>query len=218
MERPYKIMLVDDHTLFRKGLRTLLGGVPDFGVIGEAADGEAFLSMLEPSALPDVVLLDIEMPRMNGIDAAAQALRSYPDLRIITLSMYGEEEYYFKMASLGAKGFLLKNSDIREVEEAIRTVMAGGSYFPPDLLYNLVSNLKSASTLAETESGEQLSGRELEILLHICKGESNSEIGEALFISKRTVDKHRSNILFKTGCKNTANLVMYAIKNKLVEI
>lgn len=218
MDNSCKIMLVDDHTLFRNGLRTLLSCISGFEVVAEAADGREMLAALENRARPDVLLLDIEMPRMNGIEAAAEALRRYPDLRIITLSMYGEEDYYFRMVSLGVKGFLLKNSDVKDVEDAIRTVNDGGSYFSQELLLNLVSNLKSAPAATDEESDEQLSGRELEILLHICKGESNHEIAEVLFISKRTVDKHRSNILAKTGCKNTANLVMYAIRNNLVEI
>ena len=212
----YKVLLVDDHALFRNGLKTLLGIGGGVEVVGEASDGVEFLAMLG-DLQPDVVLLDISMPGMNGIDAAVEALRRYPALRIITLSMYGEEDYYFKMVSAGVKGFVLKNSDIDEVQEAIRTVCGGGTYFSQELLQNLVSNLRYSSG---TQSGEpaDLSGRELEILPMICKGMSNQEIGDRLFISKRTVDKHRANILAKTNCKNTANLVAYAIKNGLVEI
>ncbi len=211
-----KIVIADDHTLFRNGLKNLLNAHEAYEVIGEASNGEELLGLLRERR-PDVVLLDISMPVMNGIDAAARALGNDPDLRIITLSMYGEEDYYFKMVSLGVKGFMLKNSDIEEVREAIDTVMDGGSYFSQELLFNLVSNLK---TTTETPAGQdaELSERELEILLQICKGLSNQEIGDKLFISKRTVDKHRANILSKTNCKNTANLVVYAIKNNLVEI
>lgn len=218
MEGKHKILLVDDHTLFRNGLKTLLNSVADFEVSAEASNGLEMLEELKKE-VPDIVLLDIEMPVMNGIQAAEEAFRSYPDLKIITLSMYGEEDYYFKMVSLGVKGFLLKNSEIDDVVTAINNVLEGGSFFSQELLFNLVSNLKSTPG-ADTENNDEnlLSERELEILLHICKGESNNEIADALFISKRTVDKHRSNILAKTGCKNTANLVMYAIKNELVEI
>lgn len=210
-------MLVDDHTLFRNGLRTLLSGVNGFHVIGEASDGVEFLALLTHD-MPDVVLLDIEMPRMNGILAAEAALKLNPDIKIITLSMYGDEDYYFKMVSLGVKGFMLKNSELKDVIDAIETVAAGGSYFSQELLVNLVSSLKSSPVDDLDESGGELSGRESEILLHICRGESNNEIADSLFISKRTVDKHRANILAKTGCRNTANLVVYAIKHRLVEI
>lgn len=222
MERQYRITLVDDHTLFRKGLKTLLDSNPGFRVIGEYSDGEEFIESLRAGNcdIPDVVLLDIDMPRMNGIVTTEKALEIYPEMKVITLSMYGDEEYYFQMVSLGVKGFILKNSEIKEVIEALRVVAEGGSYyFSRELLFNLVTNLKSA--LAENHGHipeETLSTREKEILLHICKGDSNSEIADRLFISKRTVDNHRSNIMTKTGCRNTASLVVYAIKNNLVEI
>ena len=216
-ERKYQIIVVDDHTLFRNGLRMLLDGIDGFTVAGEASNGVELLELL-PTLQPDVILLDIEMPRMNGIQTAEEVLKRYPDMKIITLSMYVDEDYYFKMVSLGVKGFILKNSEIKEVVTAIETVVDGGSYFSQELLFTLVSNLKSTPTGVTDENSEELSQRESEILLHICRGESNSEIADALFISKRTVDKHRSNILAKTGCKNTANLVVYAIKNNLVEI
>ena len=212
-----KIILVDDHTLFRNGLKLLINNTPNFRVIAEASNGKEFIVLLSKEEKPDVVLLDIAMPEMDGIEAAAIALEKYPDLPIITLSMYGEEDYYFKMVSLGVKGFLLKNSDIHEVCSALESVVEGGTYFSQELLFNLVSNLRSSS-LAGTEDNSMLSERELEILLLICKGFSNQEIADELFISKRTVDKHRANILSKTNCKNTPNLVVYAIKNRLVEI
>ena len=212
-----KIILVDDHTLFRNGLKLLINNTPNFRVIAEASNGKEFIDLLSKEEKPDVVLLDIAMPEMDGMEAAAIALEKYPDLPIITLSMYGEEDYYFKMVSLGVKGFLLKNSDIHEVCSALESVVEGGTYFSQELLFNLVSNLRSSS-LAGTEDNSMLSERELEILLLICKGFSNQEIADELFISKRTVDKHRANILSKTNCKNTANLVVYAIKNRLVEI
>ena len=226
-KKRHSILLVDDHALFRNGLKLLLDSNPLYRVAGEAASGEEMLARLaEAEELPDVVLLDISMPGMNGIEADGVALGRYPELRIITLSMYGEEDYYFQMVSQGVKGFLLKNSDIAEVYTALETVLDGGSYFSQELLFNLVSNLRSSS-VGETESGADtdttadeasLSEREREILLLICKGLTNYEIADRLFISKRTVDKHRANILEKTNCKNTANLVVYAIKNGLVEI
>ncbi len=226
-EEKYTVLQVDDHALFRNGLKLLLNSHPRFRVVGEAATGREMLGWLEQAErLPDVVLLDIAMPDMNGIEAAAEALRRWPELRIITLSMYGEEDYYFKMVSQGVKGFLLKNSDITEVYAAIEAVLEGGSYFSQELLFNLVSNLRSSSETEaeelpeaeETTDEAALSVREKEILLLICKGMTNYEIADTLFISKRTVDKHRANILEKTNCKNTANLVVYAIKNGLVEI
>lgn len=212
---PYKIMLVDDHTLFRNGLRILLNNLNEYKVTAEAANGQEFIDLLE-SHVPDLVLLDIDMPVMDGIDAARLALEKLPDLKIITLSMYGEEDYYYKMVDAGVKGFLLKNSDINEVKAAMQTVLEGGTYFSSELLKNLVNSLRSKSQHHEKQN--VLSERETEILILICQGFSNQEIADQLFISKRTVDKHRSNILEKSESKNTAQLVMYAIKNQLVEI
>ena len=223
MESPTRnILLVDDHALFRSGLKLLIDSNPKYQVVAEASTGIHMLDYLKTAAkrespFPEVILLDISMPEMDGIQAASEALGLYPDCKIITLSMYGEEDYYFKMVSVGVKGFLLKNSDINEVFDALEAVIDGGSYFSQELLFNLVSSLRS-STEPIAEENLALSGRELEIVLLICKGMTNNEIAEKLFISKRTVDKHRANILEKTACKNTANLVVYAIKNNLVEI
>ena len=221
MEKTCKIILVDDHSLFRNGLRGLLAAHPGYEVVGEAASGEEFLAML-PALAADVAFMDIAMPGMAGDEATVQALGLQPDLKIITLSMYGEEVYYTRMMTAGAKGFLLKDSDFSEVIEAIDTVSAGGSYICHELLVQLTGRLhtpqRAQSLLDEDAPDEELSAREREILVAVCRGLSNQEIADELFISKRTVDKHRANILEKTGCKNTANLVVYAIKRGLVEI
>lgn len=210
-----KVMLVDDHKLFRKGLRMLIEALNRFEVSGEASTGTEFLELLELE-LPDIVMLDIAMPEMDGIEAARLALAKYPDLRIITLSMFGEQDYYFKMVDAGVKGFLLKNSDFSEVKMALETVMDGGNYFSRELLMNLVNSLKNSPE--ELTPDSPLSDREREIILLICKGMSTQEIADSLCLSKRTVDSHRANILLKTGCRNTASLVVYAIKEKLVEL
>jgi len=210
---PCRIVLVDDHTLFRNGLRGLLEHSGSCRVVGEAGSGEEFLAML-PDTEADVVFMDFSMPGLNGAQTTERALALRPGLRIITLSMFGEEGYYSRMVEAGARGFLLKDSDIDDVLEAIRTVMEGGSYFSPQLLASLASRLHSR----DDASDEQLSSREREILVLVCRGLSNQEIADELFISKRTVDKHRANILEKTGCKNTAALVVFAIRSGFVEI
>lgn len=214
MEEKCKVALVDDHTLFRNGLKGLLNASGECLVVCEASNGEEFMQLL-PQTDPDVVLLDIDMPTMNGFEVAQEMLSRDHNAKIITLSMHGDEDYYFKMVSLGVKGFLIKNSDIDEVVMAITTVNNGGSYFSQELLRTLVGSLKS---VGGDQPDDSLSERELEILLLICQGLSNQEIADQLFISKRTVDKHRANILDKTGCKNTANLVVFAIKHRLVDI
>lgn len=209
-----RIIIADDHQLFRNGLKILLSAFPDFEVVAEASNGEEFLKILR-NTQADIALMDINMPEMDGIDATRKGLKLCPDINIIALSMYGEEEYYYKMVDAGAKGFLLKDSDISEVRDAILTIRKGGSYFSQELLYHVIQKIKHRES--ETKSAN-LSKREKEILIKICEGLSNQQIAESLFISKRTVDKHRANLLGKTNSKNTASLILFAIKNKLIEI
>ncbi|MFR9523043.1 MAG: response regulator transcription factor [Rikenellaceae bacterium] len=209
-----KIILVDDHSLFRRGLRSLLECQENYKVVAEASSGEEFLELLD-STSADVVFMDISMEGISGDVATRRALATHPDLKIITLSMFGDENYYRLMVEAGAKGFLLKDSDIREVVEAIESVAAGGDYFSEQIFTSLTDNMHSSEVGAA--DNDILSGRETEILIAVCQGLSNHEIADNLFISKRTVDKHRANIMEKTGCKNTANLVVYAVKHGLVD-
>jgi len=209
-----RIIIVDDHHLFRNGLRLLIETFPEFEISGEASNGREFLEIIKHTPA-DVVLMDINMPETDGVEATRAVMKIRPGLHVIALSMYGEEEYYYRMTEAGAKGFLLKDSDISEVRDAILTVRKGGSYFSQELLHNVIQKIKHRES--ETKVAN-LSKREKEILLKICEGLSNQEIAEALFISKRTVDKHRANLLDKTNARNTASLILYAIKNKLIEI
>lgn len=208
-----RVLLADDHRLFREGLRGLLSVQSGIEVVGVAADGAELVSLTE-SVEYDVALIDIEMPVMNGLEAAEKILSTHPEARLVALTMHNDEAYYYRMVELGVKGFLLKNSDIDEVVCAVRDVCAGGSYFSQELLNSLVSNLKESQVEAEP----LLSEREMEVLPLICQGLSNQEIADKLFISKRTVDNHRANIIEKSGCKNTAGMVVWAIKNGLVEL
>ena len=209
----YRIALVDDHTLFRSGLRGLLENMLGCQVVAESSSGEEFLSMLHGLEV-DVIFMDFSMGAMDGAQTTEEALVRRPELRIITLSMFGEESYYSRMVKAGAKGFLLKDSAIDEVAEALQSVMGGGSYFSAQLLQSIRRNLHSPMQ----EQEDPISDREKEILVAICQGLSNQEIADQLFISKRTVDKHRANILEKTGCKNTAALVVYALRNGIVDL
>jgi DNA-binding NarL/FixJ family response regulator len=211
-----KIALVDDHTLFRTGLAGLLDQHEGYKVVATAGSGEEFLELL-PELDVDVVFMDIAMPGIDGAETTRRALIMRPDMRVVTLSMFGDDNYYTRMLDSGASGFLLKDSDIDEVYSAVESVVAGDSYFSTALLGSLTSHM-SPLTTPQPSDEDALSDREMEILVEVCRGLSNQEIADKLFISKRTVDKHRANILEKTGCKNTANLVVYAIKNRLVEI
>ena len=212
-----KIYIVDDHKLFREGLKLLLSNQEFVRHIYEASNGKEFIENLSFVDC-DIVLMDIEMPEMNGIEATGAALRVKPGLKVIVLSMYGDEQYYYKMVDAGVKGFVLKNSGIEKVIEAIHRVAAGENYFSEELLVNILNHMREGGKPEPEVPDNEISGRELEILYHVCLGLSNQEIADKLFISKRTVDKHRANLLSKTGCRNTAALVMNAIKNKMINI
>lgn len=205
------IWLVDDHQLFRAGFKTLLCRLRSANVTFEASDGQEFIDHLV-CARPDIVFMDIAMPNMDGVKATELALAANPDLKIIILSMYGEKEYYSRLVDIGVRGFLLKSCDFKEVEMALDAVSNGEYYFSQELLQQMV--FKSTGSQPE----EELSTREMAVLTEICNGSSNQEIAEKLFISKRTVEKHRANIIMKTGCGNTASLVVFAVKNGLYRI
>lgn len=207
-----RVMLVDDHKLFREGLKLLLENLDYIEHVDEASNGAELIEYLDLQ-LPDIIFIDIEMPVLDGISATSEAIKMHPGLNIIALSMYGDENYYTRMINAGAMGFMLKNSGIQDVENAIQSVVSGNNYFSPEILNRLIQGL--GKNKKSPTSGD-LSEREQEVLFYICKGFSNQEIADKLFLSKRTVDKHRENLLSKTFSKNTAGLVMYAVKNNIV--
>lgn len=208
--KSYNLAIVDDHKLFRTGLITLLEGNSMIKNIFEASNGEEFLNLLSNTEI-DIALMDIDMPGIDGIETTQKALLIKPELKIISLSMYKDDEYYFKMINAGALGFLVKDTDIEDLLSAIQAVGNGDKYFSSDRLYNII--MHSKTSIHENDS---LTEREKEVLQLICLGLSNQKISEKLNLSKRTIDKHRENILSKTGCNNTASLIMYANKNKLI--
>lgn len=219
MNKQITVILVDDHRMFRDGLKSLLVGEEIANVIGEASTGMEFLDLIEQN-MPDLVLMDIEMPELNGIEATKIALEKYPGLKVLVLSMFGDEVYYQNMIHAGAKGFVLKTSGIDELKIAISEVARGESYFSSELLRQIILKMEKGESDSKTKkfSEDILSKRELDVLEQICIGLSTNEIAEILHISPKTVKGHRTNILSKTGCNNTASLVMYSIKNKLVDI
>ena len=208
------VYIVDDHSLFREGLKMLLPPLDYLDPPFEAENGQQFIDGLAKNHV-DIAMLDIEMPVVNGIQAAQLAKEISPGIKIIALSMYSDENYYLSMIEAGACGFLLKNSNFQEVEKAIVDVFNDKSYISIEILNNILRQPLKTSVNA---SNDDLSEREKEILLFICKGLTNNEIADRLNLSKRTVDKHRENLLLKTQSKNTANLVIYAIKNGYLKI
>ena len=215
MKKP-DIIIVDDHLIFRQGLKSLVTFENIATVIGEASNGIEFIELLS-NLKPDLVLMDIDMPRMNGMEATQKALELMPDLKIIAFSMFSDEEYYYKMIDVGVKGFILKSSGISELEKAIQDVMMGESYFSNELLRKIINNFGHKTPNKPTEN-ISLTARETEVLKQICFGLNNNEIAEKLFISAKTVKSHRANLLEKTKCKNTPGLILYAVKNKIIKV
>lgn len=209
-----KVVIVDDHKIFRKGLRFLLEETVNVKVVAEAENGREFLDMIEFLEF-DVVLMDINMPVLNGIDATVLALKEKPEMKIIVLSMQDDEQYYDKMVDAGVKGFLLKNSDVEELTSALKVVSEGGAFFSQDLLLSILNKKREKKQPTEDVS---FTDREVEVLNLICKGYNNNQIAEELFISIRTVERHRANLLHKTNSPNSISLVMYAIRHNVISV
>ena len=215
MEDKLKIFIVDDHEFFRNGLKMVINRLKYAKVTGEAANGREFLDMLAKEE-PDIVLIDIQMPQMNGIEATRQALEDYPDLKIVALTMFEDEEYIQRMIDAGAKGFLLKNITKEILDQALQAIQSGRNYYSPELFDFFTRKVVSEPRHDDEEV--QLTRREKEVLQLICDGLNNKEIADRLFISERTVVGHKSNLLAKTNCKSSVGLLSYAIKHRLVEV
>ncbi len=213
-----KIFVVDDHEMFREGVKLMLSKTPEFEIIGEAQDGKQCLDNIGSNA--QIVLMDISMPEMNGIEATQKVLEKNPDLKIIALSMFGDEDYYYKMIHSGVKGFVLKEAGSKELESAIKEVYNGGNFFSQELLRNIIVNAgdNKATNNKGNKVGVVFEGNEKEVLRLICTGMSNKEVSEELSITLENVDACRTNLLHKTNSKSIISLIMFAIKNNLVQI
>jgi DNA-binding NarL/FixJ family response regulator len=202
------IILVDDHRLFRSGIKYILESSGKYEIVGEAANGFEFLELLTHHK-PELVIMDLIMPKMNGLEAARIALSRYPDLKILILSMFGQPEYYNALLDYGIKGYLMKDVDNEVFLIATDKIMAGEKYYAQELLQSIMSQSNDSNHV-------KLSHREKEILDLISHGLSNLQISKVLNISQRTVERHRTHLLEKTGSKDSVNLVIYALKNKLI--
>lgn len=206
-----RIIIADDHVIFRKGLRAILNEITEFKVIAEAANGIELLKVLENQET-DVVLMDIKMPEMDGLMATKQILEKYPEIKIIALTMHEEIGYFNQMIEAGAIGFLLKKTNKDELETAIKAVIQNENYFSQEFITSI-----NKHTMSGRQVNIKLSEREIEVLDLICKGYSNIEISKMLHLSQRTIDGHRSRLFEKTGAKNAPNLVLFALKNGLIK-
>jgi DNA-binding NarL/FixJ family response regulator len=208
--RNIKIAIVDDHKILREGIKRMLHDIKNTEIVIEASNGEEFIKQIG-FITPDLAIVDINMPVMNGEQAVKLAKEKLPDLKILILSMLNSEDYYNTFNQLGVDGYLLKESDYEEFYRAINSVMNGGKYFSQELLINLIQSRNEGKKFKFTK-------RETEILKLICSGFSTQEIADKLFLSVRTVDKYRSDMINKTGVSNSISLVLFAIKNGLVKI
>ncbi|RZK61721.1 MAG: response regulator transcription factor [Hymenobacter sp.] len=212
-----RVFLVDDHALVRSGLRLLLSAQPDLLIVGEAANGQELLAQL-PTTPADVVLLDMQMPVMNGPETARQLRAQHPAVQVLALSMLDQEEYIWQMLDAGAKGYLLKSAGPEEISTGIRTVAAGGEFLSTTAglaaLHKLRTSLLPPTAPNSLAGG--LSRREQEVLQLIASGLTTGEIADKLFVSKRTVETHRQNVLDKLNAKNTAALIRLAMSEGLI--
>lgn len=212
-----RIALVDDHLLFRKGLISILGLNNDFEVVFDCTNGKEALSALKETPV-DIVLMDLEMPEMDGTAATKVIVEQHPQVKVIVLSMHDDEQFIVHLMKAGAKGYLLKNAEPEEINDAIRSVYETGFYFNDRVSRVMLGGLVTKAKLEPNYNlQEALSKREVEVLKQICQEKTTAEIGEALFISPRTVEGHRNNILLKTGARNTAGMVVFAMKNGMVD-
>jgi DNA-binding NarL/FixJ family response regulator len=209
-----RVLLVDDHALMRAGLSALVREMHDIEVVGEAGDGAEALRVLE-EVRPDVALVDISMPRLNGLEVVERASKHHPPVRIIVLSMHAFEEYVHRALRAGAAGYLLKNSGKAEVEQAIRAVARGRTWLSPAISKTVVSALARGEK--PHERFEMLSARQREILQLIAEGNSTKQIAEQLALSAKTVETHRTELMDRLGIHGVAGLVRYAIRVGLVQ-
>ncbi len=211
--RTTKIVIVEDHSIFREGLKRVIDKMNGVTLVGEAENGAVFLELLK-TVKPDLVLMDIKMPVMDGVEATDKALKIYPDLRILVLSMFGEEEYLYSMVLKGISGFVLKTIHMNDLEKAIKLVAEGQQYFSNELNGLMVKKIRQFSS----NEVPTFTPKETEVLHLLCKGHYTEEIANELCLSKRTVEGYRARLLEKTSTSNTLNLVLYALKNKLVPL
>ncbi|MEV6474002.1 response regulator transcription factor [Streptomyces sp. NPDC051657] len=213
---PTRILLADDHALVRRGVRLILDGEPDLTVVAEAGDGAEAIEMTRAEQ-PDLVILDIAMPRLTGLQAARELSRVMPGLRILMLTMYDNEQYFFEALKAGAAGYVLKSVADRDLVEACRAAMRDEPFLYPGAVTALIRNFLDRARDGEDLPARTITEREEEILKLVAEGHSSREIAELLVISVKTVERHRANLLQKLGLRDRLELTRYAIRAGLIE-
>jgi len=207
-----RVLLVEDHIVVRQGIKALLSDEPDIEIVGEADNGREALTLVD-ELYPDVVLMDISMPGLNGIEATHQICQRHTDVKVVILSMYASEEYVFQVLRAGASGYVLKQSDSSEVLTAIRAALAGGSFLSPPISRTVIDDyVQRAEDRSQGDDLDPLTSREREVLQLLAEGASNREIAGQLNISVKTVESHRSNMMSKLNVDNKTELIKYAIR------
>jgi two-component system, NarL family, response regulator NreC len=211
-----RILVADDHGIIRAGLKLLLEADPDMQVVGEASDGREVVR-LAGELRPDVVVVDIGMPRLNGIDATGQILRENPQIGVIILSMHADESYIMRALNAGAKGYLLKDSADDDLLKAVRTVAEGRPFFSPAIAHTLLEDyVRLMREHGVQDSYDLLTEREREVLQLLAEGKSNKEVATLLGLSPYTVESHRNNLKQKLNLHNTADIVLYAVRKAII--
>jgi DNA-binding NarL/FixJ family response regulator len=218
MSTPLKtrVLVADDHAVVRRGVRGILGAEPDFDVVGEAEDGADAVAKTRELA-PHLVVMDVSMPRMTGLQASRELARHAPDVRIVMLSMHDDEQYFFEALAAGASGYVLKSAVDRELVDACRATMRGEPFIYPAAAAALVRDYLARAVADGEPPGRLLTDREEEVLKLIAEAHSNQQIADALVISPKTVDRHRTHILQKLGMHDRVELTRYAIRRGLVQ-
>jgi DNA-binding NarL/FixJ family response regulator len=213
------IAIADDQSLFRKGIISLLNTFTDMQVVVEAENGQELLDMLAETTVPvHVALIDINMPVLNGIEAMKKLRAQYPHIKNVILTVHEEDKYINKLIEEGANAYLAKNTQPDELEKAITTVVSHDYYFNENTIRAMHTHVQGKRQRISLQAADDITSREKEIIQLICKEFTTPEIAQKLFISERTVDGHRNNLLLKTGCRNTAGLVLFAIKHNLFDM